>query len=192
MSLDEVPEPWRGFLKELDELVAAQPAFGDGPVDLHCTGGFVVTMLYGFERTTNDLDIIEVVPADLIGPILKLADKDSALAAKHKVYIDAHARVADLPCDYRDRLIQMYPDAFTHLRLFAPDPYDLALSKLERNADRDVEDVKHLAVRAELDPARLRERYLNELRPYLVGRIEKHDLTLKLWVEMLEELSEHD
>lgn len=53
MSLDEVPEPWRGFLKELDELVAAQPQFGDGPVDLHCTGGFVVTMLYGFERTTN-------------------------------------------------------------------------------------------------------------------------------------------
>lgn len=129
MSLDEVPEPWRGFLKELDELVAAQPAFGDGPVDLHCTGGFVVTILYGLERTTNDLDIIEVLPPDLIGAILKLADRESALADKHKVYIDAHARVPDLPCDYRDRLIQMYPGAFTHLRLFAPDPYDLAAFK---------------------------------------------------------------
>ncbi len=105
-----------------------------------------------------------MLPPDLIGPILELADRESALAAKHKVYIDAHARVADLPCDYRDRLIQMYPGALTHLRLFAPDPYDLALSKLERNADRDIEDVKHLAVRAELDPARLRERYLRELR----------------------------
>jgi hypothetical protein len=68
--------------KELDELVATQPAFGDSAVDLHCTGGFVVTMLYGFERTTNDLGIIEVAPSDLIGPILKLADSESALAAK--------------------------------------------------------------------------------------------------------------
>src|SRR5687767_10870097 len=128
MSLDEIHEPWRGFLKELDELVAAQPLFGAGPVVLHCTGGFVVTTLYGFERTTNDLDIIEVLPPNLIGPILKLANRESALAAKHRVYIDAHARVATLPCDYMDRLIQMYPGAFTHLRLFAPDPYDLALS----------------------------------------------------------------
>jgi hypothetical protein len=192
MSRDEIPEPWRGFLLELDALVAAQPQFGGNPVDLHCTRGFVVTMLYGFERTTNDLDIIEVLPPDLINPILKLADRASALAAKHKVYIDAHARVADLPCYYKGRLVQMYPGAFTHLRLWAPDPYDLALSKLERNADRDIEDVKHLAVRAKLDPVRLRERYLGELRPYLVGRVEKHDLTLKLWVEIVEELSEHD
>jgi hypothetical protein len=35
----EIPEPWRAFLGDLDrELVT--------PVELHCLGGFVVTMLY--------------------------------------------------------------------------------------------------------------------------------------------------
>jgi hypothetical protein len=42
----------------------------------------------------------------------------------------------------------MFPDAtWTHLRLFALDPVDLALSKLERNSDRDREDVVGLALR---------------------------------------------
>jgi len=39
----------------------------------------------------------------------------------------------------------VFPAAFQHLRLCALDPYDLALSKLERNIQRDREDVKYLA-----------------------------------------------
>lgn len=120
--------------------------------------------------------------------ILELAGKGSALAEKHKVYIDPGARVADLPCDYQERLSEMYPGAFKRLRLFAPDAYDLALSKLGRNADRDIDDVKLLAARTRLDPEKLSERYHQELRPYLVGSIEKHDLTLTLWVDMLKEM----
>ena len=92
MSLDEIPEPWRGFLTELDALVAAQPQFGGHAVDLHCTGGFVVTMLYGFERTTNDLDLIEVLPPELINPILKLADRESALAVVPRQVVEIQSR----------------------------------------------------------------------------------------------------
>jgi hypothetical protein len=40
-----------------------------------------------------------------------------------------------------------------------------------------------------LNPETLRERYPEELRPYLVGRIEWHDQTLDLWVEMIDELA---
>ena len=39
----------------------------------------------------------------------------------------------------------MFARTFDHLRLFALDPYDLALSKIERNTQRDRDDVKHLA-----------------------------------------------
>jgi hypothetical protein len=39
----------------------------------------------------------------------------------------------------------MYAGAFPRLRIFALDPYDLALSKLERNIQRDRDDVFHLA-----------------------------------------------
>ena len=36
----------------------------------------------------------------------------------------------------------MFPGTFKHLRLFACDPYDVALSKLERNIQRDRDDVR--------------------------------------------------
>ena len=31
-------------------------------VELHCLGGFVVTMLYGLERPTADIDVITIAP----------------------------------------------------------------------------------------------------------------------------------
>jgi len=61
--------------------------------------------------------------------------------------------------------------------------HDLALSKLERNSARDREDVKFLARSVPLDPALLESRYHAELRPYLANP-ERHDLTLRLWLEM--------
>ena len=64
------------------------------------------------------------------------------------------------------------------------DATDVALSKLERNADRDREDVVRLARAGHLDPRVLRERYFEELRPYLLSKIPPHDKTLDLWIEM--------
>ena len=75
---------------------------------------------------------------------------------------------------------------FNHLRLFALDPYDLALSKLERNTQRDRDDVKHLARSVPLDLNVLRERYQKELRSNL-GNPEREDLSLKLWIAAIEE-----
>ncbi len=72
------------------------------------------------------------------------------------------------------------------MRLLALDPYDLALAKIERNIDRDREDVKFLARAALFDLRILEERYFKELRPVL-GNPAREDLTLRLWVEMIEE-----
>jgi hypothetical protein len=66
--------------------------------------------------------------------------------------------------------------------------YDLALSKLERNLGRDREDIQHLSRTVPLDADVLERRYKQELRPYLVN-IERHDLTIRLWIEMLREQS---
>jgi uncharacterized nucleotidyltransferase DUF6036 len=52
--------------------------------------------------------------------------------------------VATVPDIYEERLTEIAPGSFKHLRLFALDPYDLALSKLERNTQRDKDDVRHL------------------------------------------------
>jgi hypothetical protein len=61
----------------------------------------------------------------------------------------------------------MFPGAFQNLRLMALDPYDLALTKLERNIERDRSDVRYLARAIPFDLELLRDRYQQELRPYL-------------------------
>ncbi|HYW42703.1 MAG TPA: DUF6036 family nucleotidyltransferase [Bryobacteraceae bacterium] len=85
---------------------------------------------------------------------------------------------------YEHRLTPIFPSAYRSLRLFGLDAYDLALSKLERNSARDREDVKFLARAVPLDPKLLEDRYRSELRPYLVAT-ERHDLTIRLWMEIL-------
>ena len=80
----------------------------------------------------------------------------------------------------------MFAGEFKRLRICALDPYDLALSKLERNIQRDRDDVKHLARSIPLDLEILKERYDGELR-WQLGNPEREDLTLKLWIEMIEE-----
>ena len=80
----------------------------------------------------------------------------------------------------------MYPQAFRRLRLFALDPYDLALSKLERNIQRDRDDVRFLARTIPFDLEILQERYRKELR-WQLGNPAREDLTLKLWIEIIQE-----
>jgi hypothetical protein len=80
----------------------------------------------------------------------------------------------------------MFPGVFQHLHLMALDPYDLALTKLERNIERDRGDVRHLARTVPFDLNILRKRYAVEQRPYLGNPI-REDLTLQLWIEVIEE-----
>ena len=64
--------------------------------------------------------------------------------------------------------------------------HDLVLAKIVRNNDRDRADVAAIAGGPGLDIDVLRDRYLQELRPKL-GRPEREDLTLELWIEIIEE-----
>lgn len=86
----------------------------------------------------------------------------------------------------------MYPGVYKHIRLFALDPYDIALSKLCRNIGRDREDVLYLARHLPFDLQLLRERYKDELRPDLLGVPENQDAILNLWIEMIEQDRQSD
>jgi hypothetical protein len=79
-------------------------------------------------------------------------------------------------------LTEMYPRAFRRLRLFALDPYDLALSKLERNIERDRADVRFLARTVPFDLEILRERYRKELR-WQLGNPESEDPRKFGWLQ---------
>jgi hypothetical protein len=180
----EPPEPWRSFLRDIDRLLASQG--GSSPIELHCLGGFVVAMCYDLKRATGDIDVFEVIPGYALTVLLDAAGKGRPLARKHGVYIDAGSRVATLPENYASRLTEIFPGRFAHLRLLVLDRYDLALSKLERNIDRDREDVLLLS-RGNFDVGVLRERYTSEVRPFVAGRTSWHDQTLELWLTMIDE-----
>ncbi len=175
---ESIQEPWLSFLRELDAAAREE-------VRLDCMGGFVVTTVYGFSRPTGDLDVLEIAPRDAGRAMLELGMRGSALHKKYKIYLD-HVGVAHVPEDYEDRLTEIFPGTFQHLRLLALDPYDLALSKLERNIQRDRDDVLHLARTLPLELEVLKDRYQKELR-WQLGNPEREDLTLQLWMDAIEE-----
>ncbi len=153
----------------------------EGEYELVCAGGFAATVLYGVERFTEDIDCLEIRSPEEIGPLLNLADRNSALHRKHGVYLQ-HVGIVTCPDSYEDRLRPIDAGGLKHLLLFGLDPYDLAPSKLERNQDIDRHDVRHLVRTVPLEAAKLRSRYREEMRPYL-ARPEREDLTLDLWLE---------
>ena len=95
--------------------------------------------------------------------------------------------MVSLPEDYAERLSEINPGQYENLRLYAPDPYDLILSKLERNSPKDRDDVAFLAGSLHLSREVLRERYQKELRPHVANE-SRHDLTLELWLDAFFEL----
>jgi len=168
------PSPWAEFLGELDSLLPEQ-------VEVHCIGGFVASVFYGLPRPTADVDYYCVQPVRFVNALEAMAGANSPLAVKHKVHLHYFPANA-LPEEYEARLVEMFPRRFKNLRLYALDPYDLILSKLERNSNKDRDDVAYLARSLRLVPEVLRERYEKELRPNLTNE-SRHDLTLKLWLE---------
>ncbi len=178
--MPKIPEPWGAFLRDLDNAIAE-------PVELHCFGGFVVSLHYGSLRSTRDIDVLVGKPASTLQDLIALAWEGSALHKKHRVYLQ-HVTVTTYPESYDQRLTEMFPGAFQQLRLYALDPYDLALSKLERHYEHDREDVLYLAENVPLDVDKLRALYEQEMRPYLGNGIQsKADLTMKLWIEAINE-----
>lgn len=111
--------------------------------------------------------------------------KGSELHKQYKIFLDP-VTIVSPPEDYDQRLTEVFTETFRNIRLFALDPYDIALTKLERNSSKDREDVKYLARRIPFDLNVLRERYEKELRGYLFVP-EREDLTLALWIELIEE-----
>jgi hypothetical protein len=108
-------------------------------------------------RNTGDIDYWTAIPSDL--NLDEIAGEGSALANKHKVRLHRVA-LNSMSENYDERLTEMFPDlGFKSLRLFAPDPYDYILSKLEFNRMKDRDDAEYLFKTQNLNSDRLRERY---------------------------------
>jgi hypothetical protein len=173
-ELNSLPARWTAFLKELDGAL-------DAPTQVHCIGGFVLVAHYGLPRATKDIDYLCQIGSGKV-ELMSIAGEGTPLATKHGVYVQ-RVPVACFPEDYETRLKEMFPGDFRHLRLMALDPYDLILTKLDRNGDVDRSDARYLIETLKLRAEILRERYLKEFKPYYVGDERRLDLTFQLWME---------
>jgi hypothetical protein len=173
---NEAPaEPWRSFLSDLDILLGQ-------PADLHCIGGFTISQFFGFDRETADLDVLNIAPQPMRALIAEVSGRGSSLHKKHRVFID-QVSVVSFPENYEARLQNAWP-IWVNLRLWMPEPHDLALTKLERSNERDIRDVIFLAQAGLIDRRTLIARFENEMEPYLTGPIPTwHRTTLKMWVD---------
>ena len=180
MLIEHLPEPWNSFLSELDRQISA-------PLALHCLGGFAVSVAYGLPRPTADIDVCDVAPGSAKPELLALAGHGSPLHKKHRVYMQI-VPMASLPENYETRLIDVLGGSFEKLRLLVLEPHDLALSKLGRNSEVDIEDVKYLGRAVPLNIDLLRRRYMDEVRPILIGPPERGDVTLDLWCDAINEM----
>ena len=119
----QVPATWEKFLRALDEQLPRQ-------LSLECLGGFVISALYGLPRPTSDVDFLSVAPRDQFENVRQgLAGQGSPLHKKYGLYLQ-HVGIVNVPEDDKSRLQEMFPNHYKKLRLFALDPYDLALSEL--------------------------------------------------------------
>jgi ketol-acid reductoisomerase len=71
-------EPWNSFFRELDAAI-------DTMVRLDCLGGFVVTQVYGLDRPTADVDVVEVAPRGAGEAVLELGMRGGPLHRKHLI-----------------------------------------------------------------------------------------------------------
>jgi hypothetical protein len=178
------PEPWHSFLAEIDAALA-------GPVFLNCIGGFALTVHYGMSRPTADIDLIEVPAAVFAGPLLTLGREGGPLHSKYKLYIDP-VTVAIFPENYRDRLTEIFAGAYKNMHIQVLDPYDVALTKLGRNNQKDRDDLRFLARAIPFDIETLKERYLVELQWQFgdglrYGPRYRADRDIGEWIEMIRE-----
>lgn len=75
------PEPWRSFLRDVDEALHATTR-------LDCIGGFVVTQLYGLARPTADVDVIELAPREASERLMQMGMQGGPLHRRHQIYLD--------------------------------------------------------------------------------------------------------
>jgi len=155
MAPEQIPDPWTSFFNEIDAALNQEGV-------LHCLGGFVAKTLYALPCETADVDVLPLASNPEIDSVINAAREGSELHRKYGVYLQV-VGLAPTPEAYESRLTEMFPGTFKCLRLFALDPYDPALTKIERNSQRDRDDANHLARMVPFDLEILRNRFAEEL-----------------------------
>ncbi len=142
------------FLAQLDEALSGIAQPGEG-LDLYQLGGAALIMHYQMQRTTRDFDIV-MMQTPLETRAVELFGKDSANAAALGVYLELVPQGGPpLPQWFNKRSTEV-PGPWKVLRLWYPQPADLAATKMYCFRAQDRADLKYLCDHALLTAESLR------------------------------------
>jgi hypothetical protein len=145
----------------IERFLVALGAAVREPGRLYLVGG--ATMVYeGFRATTVDIDVLVEAdqPGALIAEIRHLKD-----ALDINVEFASPRDFIPLPAGWRERSV--YIGRYGPIEVFHFDLYSMALSKIERGAERDFQDVVALVQSGRVDPNEL-DAAFQEILPRIV------------------------
>jgi len=142
--------------RKLKELVEELNRY-ELPFDIYLIliGGASLLLKYKLKRPTHDIDVIVKPYVGGLGDIL--ARKGFQIVAEG--FLNLHP-------DYEERLQPIYEKGKVHVLMLSP--YDLAISKISRGFDKDINDVLQSDLIKELDFKKLKELYF-EAMEYWIG-----------------------
>lgn len=147
----------RTFLRdELVRFLEAVDAALERPIDIVVIGGAAAAVQYGVEDGTHDIDTWTNVEEELARAV-EQARRSTGLSLPF-----AKSGVADGPYEFESRLERALP----HLRRLVvkvPERHDLALMKVIRGYEHDLDGIEAMHRRSPLELDVLLERYSHEM-----------------------------
>jgi hypothetical protein len=163
-----------------DELVALLRQLDDRlhePASLVVIGGAAAILAYGATGPTKDIDTWNDIPHAVVDAYRRLSAADGVDVPIGK------AGVADLPYDAEDRLVEI-DIGLSQLRLWVPERHDLALSKIVRAYQHDLDAVEQMHAVAPFDEKTIFDRFRNEMS-HVIADPAKLRLNFAILVERL-------
>lgn len=174
MPADSFP---RFEAEELRRFLTAVDRHLERPAALIVIGGSACALGYGVALGTNDVDTYNSVDESL------LAAAERARAETALQIPVGRSPVADLPCEFEDRLQLVMPE-LVQLKVCVLEKHDLALSKTLRGNQHDLDAIEELHRLDPLDQEVLVERYMDELSA-AIGDPQRLDQNLVLLIRCL-------
>jgi hypothetical protein len=125
-------------------------------LDLYHLGRSALVLHYNLDRVTKDMDIL-MMRTPLETRAVELFGKGTENAARLGLYLETVPQGLPPATQWFCGRCTRVPGNWRVLRLWRPEPHDLAATKLKSYRPRDREDLTFLCDRKLLDAAKLRE-----------------------------------
>ena len=166
-----LPEELSNFLQVTDYYLTSR-------CELIIIGGAAASLAYGVTKTTSDIDTVSKIP-DHLTVALDLAKAKTGFSIPV-----SHVGVYEPPYNYETRLSLIENPILTKLQLFVPERHDLALMKIVRGYENDIQVIEEIHQNIPLEFDILVGRFMDEMTQ-VIGDLKSIRLSFLLMIEVL-------